>query len=193
MAITELQPQQLRKVISLKSFPFETTESIQPLDSVIGQERAIRAIQLALEMEHSGYNVFVTGMSGTGRTTIVRDILKNLAKKKAVPDDWVYVYNFQERDLPRALRLPPGKGKVFKAEMQELIETLKKAIPEAFDSAEYEKQNSAIMAKNTEKKRELMNELDAEAKAARDSNSEHSGRVSDGGFEGQSTNERRGI
>lgn len=165
MAITELQPQQLRKVINLKSFPFETTDSINPLDSVIGQERAIRAIKLALEMEHSGYNVFVTGMSGTGRTTIVRDILKNLAKKKSVPDDWVYVYNFQERDLPRALRLPPGKGKVFKDEMQELIETLKKAIPATFDSAEYEKQNSAIMAKNTERKRELMNQLDADAKA----------------------------
>lgn len=165
MAITELQPHQLRKVINLKSFPFETTDSINPLDSVIGQERAIRAIKLALEMEHSGYNVFVTGMSGTGRTTIVGDILKNLAKKKPVPDDWVYVYNFQERDLPRALRLPPGKGKVFKAEMQELIETLKKAIPATFDSPEYEKQNSAIMAKNTEKKRELMNQLDADAKA----------------------------
>lgn len=165
MAITELQPQQLRKVINLKSFPFETTDSVNPLDYVIGQERAIRAIKLALEMEHSGYNVFVTGMSGTGRTTIVRDILKNLAKKKPVPDDWVYVYNFQERDLPRALRLPAGKGKVFKEEMQELIETLKKAIPATFDSAEYEKQNSAIMAKNTEKKRELMNQLDADAKA----------------------------
>ncbi len=165
MAITELQPQQLRKVINLKSFPFETTDSINPLDSVIGQERAIRAIKLALEMEHSGYNVFVTGMSGTGRTTIVGDILKNLAKKKPVPDDWVYVYNFQERDLPRALRLPAGKGKVFKAEMQELIETLKKAIPATFDSPEYEKQNSAIMAKNTEKKRELMNQLETEAKA----------------------------
>ena len=165
MAITELQPHQLRKVINLKSFPFETTDSINPLDSVIGQERAIRAIKLALEMEHSGYNVFVTGMSGTGRTTIVGDILKNLAKKKPVPDDWVYVYNFQERDLPRALRLPAGKGKVFKAEMQELIETLKKAIPATFDSPEYEKQNSAIMAKNTEKKRELMNQLDADAKA----------------------------
>lgn len=165
MAITELQPHQLRKHINLKSFPFETTDSINPLDSVIGQERAIRAIKLALEMEHSGYNVFVTGMSGTGRTTIVGDILKNLAKKKPVPDDWVYVYNFQERDLPRALRLPAGKGKVFKAEMQELIETLKKAIPATFDSPEYEKQNSAIMAKNTEKKRELMNQLDAEAKA----------------------------
>jgi len=165
MAITELQPQQLRKILNLKLFPFETTDSINPLDSVIGQERAIRAIQLALEMEHSGYNVFVTGMSGTGRTTIVRDILKNIAKGKPVPDDWVYVYNFQERDLPKALQLPAGKGKNFKADMQELVDTLKKAIPDTFDSEEYNKQNKTILSKNTEKKRQIMNQLDAEARA----------------------------
>jgi len=164
MAITELQPQQLRKIINLKLFPFETTDSIDPLDSVIGQERAIRAIQLALEMEHSGYNVFVTGMSGTGRTTIVGDILHKIAKTKSVPDDWVYVYNFQERDLPKAMRLPAGKGKHFKADMQELVDTLKKAIPDTFDSEEYARQNKAILSKNTEKKRQIMNQLDAEAR-----------------------------
>jgi lon-related putative ATP-dependent protease len=164
MAITELQPQQLRKILNLKLFPFETTDSINPLDSVIGQERAIRAIQLALEMEHSGYNVFVTGMSGTGRTTIVGDILHKIAKTKSVPDDWVYVYNFQERDLPKAMRLSSGKGKHFKADMQELVDTLKKAIPDTFDSEEYARQNKAILSKNTEKKRQIMNQLDAEAR-----------------------------
>jgi lon-related putative ATP-dependent protease len=165
MAITELQPQQLRKIIDLKLFPFETTDSIDPLEAVIGQERAIRAIQLALEMEHSGYNVFVTGMSGTGRTTIVGDILHKIAKTRPVPDDWVYVYNFHERDLPKAVRLPAGKGKIFRAEMQELVETIKKVLPSTFDSEEYEKQNAAILAKNSEKKRQIMNQLDAEAKA----------------------------
>jgi lon-related putative ATP-dependent protease len=165
MAITELQPQQLRKIINMKLFPFETTDSIDPLETVIGQERAIRAIQLALEMEHSGYNVFVTGMSGTGRTTIVGDILHKIAKTRPVPDDWVYVYNFQERDLPKALRLPAGKGKNLKADMQELVETIKKVLPSTFDSEEYEKQNAAILSKNSEKKRQIMNQLDAEAKA----------------------------
>lgn len=164
MSITQLKPQQLYKKLNFNLFPFETTDEIDPLDSIIGQERAIRAIKLALEMEHSGYNVFVTGMSGTGRTTIVRDILKNIAKSKPTPEDWVYVHNFDDRDVPKALRLPPGKGKHLKGEIEELIKTLKKAIPETFNSEEYEKQNAAILKRNNEKKRQIMNQLDADAK-----------------------------
>jgi lon-related putative ATP-dependent protease len=165
MAVTPLKLSQLRKNISLNLFRFKTTESIPSLDSIIGQDRAIRAIELALEMEHSGYNVFVTGMSGTGRTTIVRDILTNIANDQAVPDDWIYVYNFQAPDIPNAICLPAGKGKVFQSDMEELIETLKKEIPASFDSEEYEKQNASILMKNTEKKRQIMNELDAEARS----------------------------
>jgi lon-related putative ATP-dependent protease len=165
MAITQLKYQELQKQINLSLFPFKTTDDLKPLKTIIGQDRAIRAIELALEMDHSGYNVFVTGMSGTGRTTIVKDILKNIAKNKQVPDDWVYVYNFQDRDAPQALKLPSGKGKKFQNEMRELVETLKKEIPATFNSEDYEKQNAAIVKKNTEKKRHIMTKLDANAKA----------------------------
>lgn len=165
MAVSALKLNQLRKNISLNLFPFKTTESIPALDSIIGQDRAIRAIELALEMKHSGYNVFVTGMSGTGRTTIVRDILQNIANSQTVPDDWIYVYNFQNPDVPNAIYLSAGKGKIFQCDMEELIETLKKEIPATFDSEEYEKQNASILIKNTEKKRQIMNELDTEARS----------------------------
>jgi lon-related putative ATP-dependent protease len=164
MAVTELKSTQIHKNISLKLFPFETTDKVNPLDTVIGQDRAIKAIRLALEMDHSGYNVFVTGKSGTGRTTIVKDILKNIAKDRQVPDDWIYVYNFHERDVPNALRLPAGKGKGFESDMEELVNTLKKEIPATFDSEEYEKQNASILMKNTERKRQIMNQLDNEAR-----------------------------
>lgn len=165
MTISHLKPNQLRKNLNLKQFPFETTDTISPLNSIIGQDRAIRAIELALEMDHSGYNVFVTGMSGTGRTTIVRDILYNIAKDNPIPNDWIYVYNFGDPDVPNAIQLPAGRGKTFQAGMAELIETLKKAIPATFDSEEYEKQNASILMKSTEKKRQIMNELDSEARA----------------------------
>jgi lon-related putative ATP-dependent protease len=165
MAISVLKHTQLKKTINLRNLPFETTDSIDLLDTVIGQDRAIRAIQLALEINHSGYNVFVTGMSGTGRTTIVRNILKNIAGKKDNPYDWVYVYNFRDRDIPKSLGLPAGRGKRFQCDMQELIETLKKEIPATFDSEEYEKQNASILMKNTEKKRKIMNDLDEEARS----------------------------
>ena len=165
MSITKLKVSQLRKTIDPKNFPFKSTEEIKPLDEIIGQQRAIKAIELALEMDHSGYNVFVTGMSGTGRTTIVRNILRGIAKHKAVPDDWMYVYNFHDKDSPHAIKLPAGKGKLFRKEMEDLINTLKKEIPATFDSEQYEKQNASILKRNNEHKRQIMNQLDAESKA----------------------------
>jgi lon-related putative ATP-dependent protease len=165
MSISKLKISQLRKTIDSKSFPFKSTNEIKPLDEIIGQQRAINAIELALEMDHSGYNVFVTGMSGTGRTTIVRNILRGIAKHKAVPDDWMYVYNFQDKDSPHAIKLPSGKGKLFRKEMEDLINTLKKEIPATFDSEQYEKQNASILKRNNEHKRQIMNQLDADSKA----------------------------
>ncbi len=164
MAITELSPQQLRKNINLRTLPFETTNDIEPLDEVIGQERAIRALELALEMDHSGYNVFVTGVSGTGKTTIIHDILKKIARSKPVPSDWVYVYNFSDPDSPMALELPAGQGKIFRGEMDELIRTLKKEIPETFDSDEYENEKMTIINRNNEAKRQILSRLEEEAR-----------------------------
>jgi lon-related putative ATP-dependent protease len=164
MTISELKTTQLCKKINLNRFPFKTTNEVDPLAAIIGQERAVRAIELALQMDHSGYNVFVTGMSGTGRTTIVSNILKDLAKEKAVPDDWIYVYNFVNRDEPQAIRLPSGRAREFQCDMEDLVTTLKKEIPATFDSEEYENQNNAIVKSFNEKKREIMNNLDAEAK-----------------------------
>lgn len=164
MAITELKPAALQKHFSLRQFPFQTTDEIKPLDTVIGQDRAIRAIELALEMDHSGYNVFVTGMSGTGKTTIVQNILNKIARDKPTPNDWVYVYNFSDPDAPQALELPPGKGKVFQADMEDLIKTLKKEIPATFDSEEYEEQKLTIINRTNERKRQLLNKLDSDAR-----------------------------
>jgi lon-related putative ATP-dependent protease len=163
MAITKLEPRLLRKSINLGKLSFETTNDLEPLSSVIGQDRAIKAIRLALDMNHSGYNVFVTGMSGTGRTTIVTNILKKIAQDKAVPSDWIYVFNFDDPDSPIALELPPGKAKEFQQEMEDLIETLKKEIPERFSSEDYEKQKIKILNKNQEQKRKLLTELEKTA------------------------------
>ncbi len=164
MAITELKTQDLHKKLNLRVFPFKTTDDIPPLDSVIGQTRAIRALEFALEMDHSGYNVFVTGMSGTGRTTIVKDISQRIASEQPVPDDWIYVYNFDDSDQPVALCLPAGRGKVFQEEMDELLRTLKMEIPATFNSEEYEEQKLAIITQLNEQKRKKLSKLDSEAK-----------------------------
>ena len=94
MAIKTLKASDLKKAIRPSDLKFKNTKDIKVLDGIIGQDRAMRAIQLALEMDFSGYNIFVTGRGGTGRTTIVQDLLQKYAKNKPEPDDWCYVYNF---------------------------------------------------------------------------------------------------
>ena len=91
-----LKTDQLRKNIDLKKIKFESTRDIEPLTKVIGQERAVSALNFALEIHDSGYNIFVTGSYGTGRTTIVTDLLHATAKKQSVPHDLAFVFNFQK-------------------------------------------------------------------------------------------------
>ena len=80
------------------------------LDAVIGQERAVQAIEFGLNMRSAGYNIFVTGTEGTGKSTIVRELASKHARSQAVPDDWCLVNNFQDEFRPRAIALPPGRG-----------------------------------------------------------------------------------
>ncbi len=164
MAISELKPEQLKKQFPEGLFPFATTQDLSPLDTIIGQERALRAMELALGIQSSGYNIFVTGASGTGRTTIVRDILNQFAEKQPVPSDWVYVYNFTDPDSPEAFPLPAGMGKEFQWDMDQLILTLKREIKRAFSSENYDEQKMIILNRTNEQKRKLIQQLDEEAK-----------------------------
>jgi DNA replication protein DnaC len=100
----------LKKVISLDKYDFKTTKEITPLSDVIGQDRAVSSINFALEINDSGYNIFVTGRYGTGRTTIVTDLMQNAAKKKPIPSDHAFVYNFENPDEPTCLAIPCGKA-----------------------------------------------------------------------------------
>ncbi len=164
MSITELKPEQLKKHFPLESFPFETTQDLPPLEAVIGQDRALRAMKLALGIQSSGYNIFVTGTSGTGRTTIVKDILNRFAQNRSVPNDWVYVYNFTDPDSPAAFHLPAGMGKEFQWDMDQLISTLKREIKRAFSSENYDEQKMIIINRTNEQKRKLIQQLDEDAK-----------------------------
>ena len=121
MAIKVLKTTDLKKMIRPGDLKFNNTRNIKALDGIIGQDRAMRAIQLALEMDFSGYNIFVTGKGGTGRTTILQDLLQKYSKNKPEPDDWCYVYNFKDPDYPRVISLPPRKGCQFQKDMEKLL------------------------------------------------------------------------
>ena len=114
MAVNNVVPiADLRCLCDPSTFDFDTTADIEPLDQVIGQERAVRAITFGLEMKSAGYHIFVTGPEGTGKTTIVQEIVSKAAKLLPTPPDWCMVNNFKDSYRPRALPLPPGQAARF--------------------------------------------------------------------------------
>ena len=163
MAIKKLAPEQLRRSFSAKALPFKTTDDISPLEGIIGQERALKALELGLEIDSNGYNIFATGTAGTGRTTIIKKILKDYARKQKAPDDWCYVYNFSDPDSPKALSLPAGKGREFQNDMAAFVETLWREIKRAFSGEHYEQQKTAIINRVNQEKRQLLKKLDEKA------------------------------
>jgi len=164
MAIKELLPDEITKHIDLEALSFKTTNELKPLDGIIGQDRAIRAINLAMEMDFPGYNVFVSGRAGTGRTTIVKGLLQKYASSDITPNDWCYVYNFKEPDSPMAISFPAKMACQFQEDMQRLINTLKNEIKLAFRSEKYEDQKMFIINQFNDKKRIVFENLNSAAK-----------------------------
>jgi lon-related putative ATP-dependent protease len=159
-----LKTDQLRKTIDLKKYKFESTKDIEPLTKVIGQERAVSALNFALEIHDSGYNIFVTGNYGTGRTTIVTDLLQATAKKQTVPQDLAFVFNFQHPDEPICLKIPSGKANLLKKDMQRLINNVMSDIQKTFESKSYLVRRNELTESFDVKKQDLYNNLDEEAR-----------------------------
>ncbi|OGP80099.1 MAG: ATP-dependent protease [Deltaproteobacteria bacterium RBG_16_49_23] len=133
----EVPIEKLRWRCDPDSFPFETTDSIQACEEIIGQERALEAIRVGLGINSTGYNIFVTGLAGTGRFTTIKTVLKGLDVTGRIPNDICYVNNFKNQDMPNMLSLPAGQGNSFKKEMETLIDTLKKKVPLIFENENY--------------------------------------------------------
>lgn len=136
-AYREVPLEKLRWRCDPDSLPFETTESVQPCEEIIGQDRALEAIRVGLGIHSIGYNIFVTGLAGTGRFTTIKSVLKGLDIAGKIPNDICYVNNFKNPDMPHMLSLPAGQGNRFKKEMETLIESLKKKIPLIFENETY--------------------------------------------------------
>ncbi|HUU50156.1 MAG TPA: AAA family ATPase [Nitrospinota bacterium] len=160
LASKEVPIENLRWRCDLNKLTFKDTCEVKACDEIIGQERALKAIRLGLEIEGMGYNVFVTGLAGTGRTTTIKCLLEEIDKKKKLPDDICYVNNFQDPDTPRAILLKPGLGKKFKRDMNLLIESMKKNIPEVFESEGYQKKQKNIVESLREKGKDIFKELE---------------------------------
>jgi lon-related putative ATP-dependent protease len=138
-------PERLRWVCDESQFEFKTTEDIAELEGSIGQERALKSIDFGLGMHMNGFNLFLSGEAGTGRSSTIKNLLKKRAKSEPPPHDWCYVNNFKSPDTPLSLALPAGMGSELAADMKELLSAVRSVIPKALDSKEYETNKSAIV------------------------------------------------
>jgi ATP-dependent Lon protease len=129
--------EKLRWRLDPATLSFETTEDLQPLKDIIGQKRGVEAFRFGINIDKPGYNVFVTGAAGSGRIATVKKLLEEMSKRERVPDDLCYVNCFKDPESPVLIRLPGGKGAEFKKDVKDLVERLKKEIPQLFESQEY--------------------------------------------------------
>ncbi|MGL5206070.1 MAG: AAA family ATPase, partial [Acidaminococcaceae bacterium] len=156
LAIKEVSAEQLHFYCKEESFAFETTSTVRPLQGMIGQERAVNAVEFGLHTKNLGYNIFISGMVGTGRMTYAKQVVQKMADKQPVPHDWCYVNNFDDISRPATISLPAGIGSVFCQDMQELMDNLRNHVPKAFSSDDYERERTEIMKKFQEKRGEML-------------------------------------
>ncbi len=139
-----LDQEQLTIQVPKKCLAFDSSTELTPYNGVIGQDRAIAAIQFGVAMDRSGYNVYVMGDSGTGRSSYITEYLKSEAKRQDSPSDWAYVNNFENNREPLTLELSAGLGETFKKDLETLIENLLGTFPAAFEHPTYQQKKSLI-------------------------------------------------
>ncbi len=153
--------QDLRCNCNPQIFDFNTTDELEPFaEGIIGQDRAARALKLGLRVKQEGYNIFITGLTGTGRTTYARTLAGKKSEERDIPPDYCYVYNFENPEEPRALSLPAGRAIQLKNDMDNLIQELKEEFPKLFESEEYEQKKNELMSSYQKKSNKLMEEFE---------------------------------
>ena len=161
--VDALPPEKLRRVFDPKLITCETTEEMSPLTEIVGQERAVKALNFGLEIDEKGFNIYVAGQPGTGRMTSVRSFIETIAVGKSVPSDWCYVNNFTDPYRPNAIELPPGKGREFQRDMKSFIEETRTGIPKAFESEEYASKREDISKRLEQQRRDLFTQINERA------------------------------
>lgn len=150
--VDELPVEKLRFTCEESMFDFDTTEKVPPLDVMIGQERAVKAVEFGLFTKSQGYNIYVSGLVGTGKITYAQNAVHKVAHKEQAPDDWCYVNNFENPSQPIVLSLPAGTGNELRQDMQDLVEDLKTEIPKVFSSDDYEQAKKDLVKEFQEKR-----------------------------------------
>ncbi len=159
----ELTYKDLKVTCDPNIFDFETTESIEGVTSGIGQDRGIRALEFGVNVNVKGYNIYVEGPDGVGKTMYTKNYLNKMSKKKKIPLDWCYIYNFENPNEPIAVSFPAGQGKEFKESMDNFIKDIKIDIKRTFNNDDFEKEKTLIKQEYEEKRAGLLEKLNKDA------------------------------
>lgn len=161
--VTELTAENVYKVCGSDNINCDSSQELTALETIVGQDRAIRAMQFGLGIKEKGFNIYVSGMPGTGRTTAVRRYLEEMAVTKPIPSDWCYVNNFQDPYHPHALSLPAGRAIELQKGMENLTKLVFQEVRNVFDSEEYAKQKEETLNKFQQRKQEIIEKVNQEA------------------------------
>lgn len=160
----KVPPEKVTGYCDPDSLGFETTEEVQPLEKTVGQDRAVSALDFGLSIDAPGYNIYVAGFPGTGRTTTLGNFLKQAAAQRPAPDDWCYVHNFYNPLQPVAMRMPAGTGRQLVQDLDELIRDCRRNLPQAFDSEEYRRRVEDAMQGIQRQREAITQEIDQVAR-----------------------------
>jgi predicted ATP-dependent protease len=149
----------MRRLVDPAVLPFTSTQDVAPLTGALGQERAIEAMRFGVGVDRPGYNLFATGLSGTGRASIVRSYLGEIASRLPTPGDWVHVHNFDHADRPLVIALPPGRGRELAADMESFIRQARQQISHAFETERYSERRRQLAAELAQKREPMLEEL----------------------------------
>ncbi|MDD2761834.1 MAG: AAA family ATPase, partial [Methylomonas sp.] len=166
MKKTPLPTAQLYKSCDLEQLHFTSTEELEDIDIIVGQDRALEAIKFGIRIKKSGYNIFAMAPDGTGKLTTAKQLAEHEAARQSVPFDWCYVHNFSHPAKPSAIRLEPGQGRGFQQDMAELIDELGIAIPAAFDGDEYRSRAGELESESRQREVNEISQIREEAEQA---------------------------
>jgi lon-related putative ATP-dependent protease len=159
----ELSTEKLRRECPTNLMRCETTQGLKPLKEIIGQERAVRALKFGLGIKERGFNVYVAGFPGTGRTTAVKSFLEELARTKPAPNDWCYINNFHNQYEPKALKLPAGIGRHLREDMATFVGEAQRTLPKVFESEDYGTRRAATIRTVEEERQKLIGQITKQA------------------------------
>lgn len=159
----ELNYKDLKMTCSPDLFQFDTTEELSPIETGIGQDRGIKALEFGLQVDVKGYNLYLEGPSGVGKTMYTKNYLDKISKKKKTPSDWCYIYNFDNPNEPIAVELPAGQGKEFKESMEGFIKEIRKDIQKTFNNDDFEKEKALIKQEYEARRTALLEKLNEDA------------------------------